>query len=276
MIREILQGISLWAIPVLLVGIPLIGMIRGVKVYDVFIEGAKEGFQVAVRIIPFLVGILVAIGMFRASGAMDMLTERAPSAAQPHDFSARAFSAGGPAHAQRQRLARADDRHHQTLRPRLDALAHGRHALRQQRDALLRARRLLRRDRREANAPRHSGGAGRRHRRRNRRRRGVHLDVPVRLGDVADAVLPASLNLDHFVSPEPGDDQAGAEEDEEVDRFACHFHRQRGDPAADEESAEGEQRGADDKAVSSVAKGEGVVVVHAHEGAICAPDRDTR
>jgi len=45
-----------------------------VKVYDVFIEGAKEGFDVAVRIIPFLVGILVAIGMFRGSGAMDLLT----------------------------------------------------------------------------------------------------------------------------------------------------------------------------------------------------------
>ena len=74
MIRQILNSISLWAIPVLLVGIPLIGMIRKVKVYDTFIEGAKEGFQVAVRIIPFLVGILVAIGMFRASGAMDMLT----------------------------------------------------------------------------------------------------------------------------------------------------------------------------------------------------------
>jgi spore maturation protein B len=74
MIRTIFENISLWAIPVLLVGIPLIGMIRKVKVYDVFIEGAKEGFQVAVRIIPFLVGILVAIGMFRGSGAMDMLT----------------------------------------------------------------------------------------------------------------------------------------------------------------------------------------------------------
>jgi len=41
MIRQILGGISLWAIPVLLVGIPLVGMIRKVKVYDVFIEGAK-------------------------------------------------------------------------------------------------------------------------------------------------------------------------------------------------------------------------------------------
>jgi spore maturation protein B len=75
MIRQILSAISLWAIPVLLVFIPLVGIARGIKVYDVFIEGAKEGFQVAVRIIPFLVGILVAIGMFRGSGAMDLLTE---------------------------------------------------------------------------------------------------------------------------------------------------------------------------------------------------------
>src|SRR5204862_5518209 len=74
MIRQILGNISLWAIPVLLVFIPLVGIARNIKVYDVFIEGAKEGFQVAIRIIPFLVGILVAIGMFRGSGAMDLLT----------------------------------------------------------------------------------------------------------------------------------------------------------------------------------------------------------
>jgi len=74
MIRETLQLVSLWAIPFLLVVIPMVGLFRGVKVYDVFIDGAKEGFNVAIRIIPFLVGILVAIGMFRASGAMDLLT----------------------------------------------------------------------------------------------------------------------------------------------------------------------------------------------------------
>jgi spore maturation protein B len=72
-IRAVLDAISLWAMPVLLVVIPLVGILRKVKVYDVFIEGAKEGFDVAVRIIPFLVGILVAIGMFRGSGAMDLL-----------------------------------------------------------------------------------------------------------------------------------------------------------------------------------------------------------
>ncbi len=74
MIRAAVDAISLWAIPVMLVGIPLIGLIRKVKVYDIFIDGAKEGFDVAVKIIPFLVGILVAIGMFRGSGAMDLLT----------------------------------------------------------------------------------------------------------------------------------------------------------------------------------------------------------
>jgi spore maturation protein B len=74
MIRYTLEQISLWAIPVLLVTIPLIGLLRKVKVYDTFVDGAKEGFGVAVNIIPFLVGLLVAIGMFRASGAMDLLT----------------------------------------------------------------------------------------------------------------------------------------------------------------------------------------------------------
>lgn len=74
MIRQVLDAISLWAMPVLLVAIPLVGLLRGIKVYEVFIEGAKEGFEVSVKIIPFLVGILVAIGMFRGSGAMDLVT----------------------------------------------------------------------------------------------------------------------------------------------------------------------------------------------------------
>jgi spore maturation protein B len=73
--REIVDLISLWAIPFLLVVIPLIGLVRKVKVYEAFVDGAKEGFEVAVRIIPFLVAILVAIGMFRGSGAMELLTD---------------------------------------------------------------------------------------------------------------------------------------------------------------------------------------------------------
>ncbi len=53
----------------------LAGMRKRVNVYDAFIEGAKEGFTTAVRIIPYLVAILVGIGVFRASGAMDMLID---------------------------------------------------------------------------------------------------------------------------------------------------------------------------------------------------------
>ncbi len=56
----------------IIVGFILAGMRRRVNVYDAFIEGAKEGFSTAIRIIPYLVAILVAIGVFRASGAMDM------------------------------------------------------------------------------------------------------------------------------------------------------------------------------------------------------------
>lgn len=81
--KEAVELISIWAIPVLLVVIPMVGMIKRVKVYEEFVDGAKEGFDVAVRIIPYLVAILVAIGMFRGSGAMDILTEamRAPLSA---------------------------------------------------------------------------------------------------------------------------------------------------------------------------------------------------
>ena len=57
----------------IIIGFILAGMRKKVNVYDSFIEGAKDGFQTAVRIIPYLVAILVAIGVFRASGAMDML-----------------------------------------------------------------------------------------------------------------------------------------------------------------------------------------------------------
>jgi len=71
--REFLEHGSNWALAGILVGIPLHGWIKGVKVYEAFVEGAKEGFQVAVRIIPYLVAILAAVGAFRAAGAMDAL-----------------------------------------------------------------------------------------------------------------------------------------------------------------------------------------------------------
>ncbi len=73
--KNVMQTVSDWAIPVLLVGIPVYGFFKGVKVYESFVEGAKEGFDVAVKIIPYLVAILAAIGMFRASGAMDIFVK---------------------------------------------------------------------------------------------------------------------------------------------------------------------------------------------------------
>ena len=65
--------ISPWIIPGLMLGFLGFGVFRKVPIYEVFVEGAKEGFQVAIRIIPYLVAILVAVGMLRASGAMDQM-----------------------------------------------------------------------------------------------------------------------------------------------------------------------------------------------------------
>jgi len=59
----------------IIVGFIIAGVRKKVNVYDAFVEGAKDGFSTAVRIIPYLVAILVAIGVFRASGAMDMLID---------------------------------------------------------------------------------------------------------------------------------------------------------------------------------------------------------
>ena len=71
-VTSIASNLILMTIIVLFIGA---GLFRKVNVYDAFIEGAKEGFQTAVRIIPYLVAILVAVGVFRASGAMDLLIQ---------------------------------------------------------------------------------------------------------------------------------------------------------------------------------------------------------
>lgn len=64
---------SLLVLPLLLALIPLYGLWRRVPVYECFVSGAREGFDIAVRIIPYLVAMLCAIGMLRASGALDGL-----------------------------------------------------------------------------------------------------------------------------------------------------------------------------------------------------------
>ncbi|MGA1129587.1 MAG: nucleoside recognition domain-containing protein [Chthoniobacterales bacterium] len=68
------EAVSVLAIPFLLSFFPLYAALRRVPVYEEFVEGAKEGIQVALRIIPFLVAILVAIGMFRGAGGIDLLS----------------------------------------------------------------------------------------------------------------------------------------------------------------------------------------------------------
>lgn len=79
MIEFVVEGLSnvaRYIIPTLLVGIPFYALaFKKVPVYEVFVVGAKDGFTIAVRIIPYLVAILVAVGMFRASGALDLLLD---------------------------------------------------------------------------------------------------------------------------------------------------------------------------------------------------------
>jgi spore maturation protein SpmA len=68
------QAISLLAVPFLLAFFPLFAALKRLPVYEEFVEGAKEGFHVAVRIIPYLIAILVAVGMFRAAGGIEMIS----------------------------------------------------------------------------------------------------------------------------------------------------------------------------------------------------------
>lgn len=65
------NAISAWAVPVMIAFIPLYAYLRKVPVYESFVDGAKDGFSTAISIIPHLVGMMVAISVFRASGALD-------------------------------------------------------------------------------------------------------------------------------------------------------------------------------------------------------------
>lgn len=69
--RLLLETLSAWAVPLLLAGIPLYALSRKVDVYAAFLEGARGGFETGIRIVPPLVAVLVALGMLRASGALD-------------------------------------------------------------------------------------------------------------------------------------------------------------------------------------------------------------
>jgi spore maturation protein SpmA len=73
LIKNVIQVVSILAIPLLITIFVGFGAYKKVKVYEMFVEGAKEGFNVAVRIIPYLVAMLMAIGIFRTGGAMEWL-----------------------------------------------------------------------------------------------------------------------------------------------------------------------------------------------------------
>jgi len=73
---ELCELLSLWSIPMVLFIIPVIGYLRKVKVYEAFVDGGKEGFYTAIRIMPYLVAMMVAINVFRASGALDICVEQ--------------------------------------------------------------------------------------------------------------------------------------------------------------------------------------------------------
>ena len=70
-----MDNISLYILPLIIVGIILFASVKKVPVYEEFIEGAKDGFQVSIRIIPYLVAIIVGISMFRASGGIDIISD---------------------------------------------------------------------------------------------------------------------------------------------------------------------------------------------------------
>jgi len=73
-LAEFSKNISDVVFLALIAGIPFYGFLRGVSVFDSFVTGAKEGFPLVIRILPFLVGMIVAIGMLRASGAIDVIS----------------------------------------------------------------------------------------------------------------------------------------------------------------------------------------------------------
>lgn len=74
MIKSFFDILSMLALPVLIMLILVFALIKKVPVYEAFVDGAKDGIDVTLRIIPYLTAIIVAVAMFRASGALEMLT----------------------------------------------------------------------------------------------------------------------------------------------------------------------------------------------------------
>ena len=69
-----MNNLSLYILPLMILGILIAGIIKKVPVYEEFVEGAKDGFKVSISIIPYLVAIIVGISMFKAAGGIDLIT----------------------------------------------------------------------------------------------------------------------------------------------------------------------------------------------------------
>lgn len=74
-LRDLISTFSSFILPLVIIGFPLYGILRKVPVYESFVTGAREGFNTAVMIIPYLVAILFAVAMFRTSGAMGQIVD---------------------------------------------------------------------------------------------------------------------------------------------------------------------------------------------------------
>ena len=72
MIKSIIYAISAWLIPIIVLGSLAWGLVKKVPVYETFVDGAKDGLKVTVNVIPYLIAIIVAVSMLRASGAIEI------------------------------------------------------------------------------------------------------------------------------------------------------------------------------------------------------------
>ncbi len=72
---KFLNALSLWVLPLILMIVLTVGIIKKIPIYEQFTKGAKDGFKISVKIIPYLVAIIVGISMFRASGAIEVLAQ---------------------------------------------------------------------------------------------------------------------------------------------------------------------------------------------------------
>lgn len=75
MIFALISAVAKWAIPAVIFSVTVAALIKKVNVYDAFVQGAQDGFATAIKTIPFLVAMFVAISVFRASGAMNLFTK---------------------------------------------------------------------------------------------------------------------------------------------------------------------------------------------------------